>query len=142
MEYIRQDEADIRVQVDGVNFGDGNSWVTLAGAKLTAAGAKTRPGGMGREVELGGPSTRSDATVTTQNSDILAGQHPTLESKIGRGAARVSVQFLDDYGKAIPGAAFTIKGKLKGAELPDLNGEATGAAGMYTVTVGCDELAA
>jgi hypothetical protein len=139
--YIREDQADIRVSVDGTAFGDGNSWLTLAGGKVTSAGAKTRPGGMGREVELGGPATRSDVTVTIQNSDIMAGQHPTLESKIGRGTARVSVQFLDTYGNALPGASETIKGILKGAELPDLNGE-TPTVGMYTITVGADELAA
>lgn len=142
MGYIRQDQADIRVSVDGVAFGDGNSWVTLAGGKVTAPGAKTRPGGMGREVEVGGPATRSNPTVTTQNSDIMAAQHATLESKIGRGQVRVSLQFLDNYGQAIPGANETIQGILLGAELPDLNGEATGAIGMYTITVGAHELAA
>lgn len=142
MGYIRQDQADIRVSVDGVAYGDGNSWVTLTGGKVTAPGAKTRPGGMGREVELGGPATRSDAVVTIQHSDILAGQHPTLSSKIGRGRARVSIQFLDNYGNALPGASETVVGILKGAEIPDMNGEATGAVGMYQITVGCDELAA
>jgi hypothetical protein len=142
MGYIRQDQADIRVSVDGVAYGDGNSWVTVAGGKVTAPGAKTRPGGMGREVELGGPATRSDATVTIQHSDILASQHPTLQAKIGRGRARVSVQFLDNYGSALSGASETVQGVLKGAEMPDMNGEATGAVGMYTITVGCDELAA
>jgi hypothetical protein len=140
--YIRQDEADIRVKVDGVSFGDGNSWVTLTGGKTTAPGAKTRPGGMGREVELGGPATRSNAVLTIQHSDIIAGQHKTLESKIGRGRAIASVQFLDNYGHAIPGAKQTIKGLLLGAELPDMNGEATGAVGMYQLTIGCDEITA
>ena len=79
---------------------------------------------MGREVEVGGPGTRSNATVTIQNSDIMAAQHATLESKIGRGQTRVSIQFLDNYGVALPGAAETIQGILLGAELPDLNGEA------------------
>jgi len=139
--YLREDQADIRVQVDGVNYGDGNSWVTYAGAGLSAAGVKTRPGGMGREIELGGPATRADCTITTQNSDIMAGQHPTLEAKIGRGTGRVSVQYLDDYGAAIPGARFTIQGKLKEATLPGQNGE-NSAVGMYTIIVACDELAA
>jgi hypothetical protein len=140
--YIRQDQADIRVSVDGVAYGDGNSWVTVTGGKVTAPGAKTRPGGMGKEVEVGGPATRSNPTVTTQHSDIMAAQHPTLESKIGRGLARVSIQYLDNYGHAIAGAATTIKGVLLSAEEPDLNGEATGAVGMYQITVGADELGA
>ena len=141
MGYIRQDQADIRVTVDGVAYGDGNSWVTIAGGKVTAPGAKTRPGGMGREVELGGPATRSNATVTIQNSDIMAGQHPTLQSKIGRGAVHVALTFLDNYGNS-RGVGETVKGILLGAEFPDMNGEATGAVGMYTITVGADELAA
>jgi hypothetical protein len=142
MGYIRQDQADIRVSVDGVAYGDGNSWVTMTGGKVSAPGGKTRPGGMGREVEVGGPATRSNPVVTIQHSDVMAGQHPTLESKIGRGQARVLVQFLDNYGNAISGASHTVKGLLLGAELPDMNGEATGAMGMYTITVGADELAA
>ena len=142
MGYVRQDQADIRVSVDGVAYGDGNSWVTVAGGKVTAPGAKTRPGGMGKEIEIGGPATRSNPTVTTQMSDIMAAQHPTLEGKIGRGQAKVSIQFLDNYGHALPGASETLKGILLGAELPDLNGEATGAMGMYTITIGADELSA
>lgn len=142
MAYIRQDQADIRVKVDGVSYGDGNSWVTFAGGKVTAPGAKTRPGGMGREVELGGPATRSNATLTIQHSDIMAGQHAALATRVGRGRVQVLVQFLDNYGNTLAGASETVKGVLKSAEPPDMNGEATGAVGMYQITVGCDELAA
>ncbi len=70
----------------------------------------------------------------------MAAQHATLESKIGRGQARVSISSVDNYGQALPGASETIQGILLGAELPDLNGEATGAMGMYTITVGAHEL--
>jgi hypothetical protein len=139
--YIRQEQADIRFQVDGVNYGDGNSWFSLTGAQLTAAGAKTRPGAMGKEVELGGFATRSDAVIEIQNSEIMVGQHPALEHAIGKGHCRISVQYLDDYGNAIGGASFTIKGMLKGAHLPESHTE-NAAVGMYTATVGCDELAA
>lgn len=138
--YLRQDQADIRFQCDGVNYGDGNSWYSFTGANVTSAGSKTRPGGMGHEVELGGPSTRADATIEIQNSDIMAGQHPTLEGKIGRGSCRISVQYLDDYGTAIPGANFAVKGKLKEARLPESHTEQA-AVGMYSVIVACDELA-
>jgi hypothetical protein len=139
--YLRQEQADIRFQCDGVNYGDGNSWFSLAGAALTAAGAKTRPGAMGSEVELGGFATRSDATIEIQNSDVMVGQHSTLESKIGKGSCRIAVQYLDNYGNVIPGASFSIKGKLKDAHLPEAHTE-NAAVGMYTVVVGCDELAA
>ena len=141
MAYIRQDEADIWLTVDGVSYGNGDSWFSYTGATLTAAGAKTRPGGMGKEVELGGPATRADATITTQNSDIMAGQHGTLESLVGKGNAVIKIQYLDEYGVALSGAAFTVRGKLKEADLPDANAN-TPDAGMYTVVVGCHELAA
>ena len=49
---------------------------------------------MGQEVEVGGPATRSDVTVTTQGDDIMPGQHAKLESQIGNGAAQISIQFL------------------------------------------------
>ena len=141
--YIRQDQVDIRVHVDSVRYGDTKSWVTVTGGKVTAPGAKTRPGGMGQEVELGGPATRSNAVVTTQMSDAMAGQHHTLQHLIGRGRATVTVTYLGMDGKVRNGdPQEVLKGILLGAELPDYNGEATGAVGMYTLTVGCDERAA
>ena len=141
MGFIRQDEADIWLTVDGVSYGNGDPWFSYTGATLSAAGAKTRPGGMGNEVELGGPATRSDATITTQNSDIMAGQHRKLESLIGRGNAQITIQYLDEYKNALPGARFAVRGKLKEADLPDSNAN-TADAGMYTVIVACHELAA
>jgi hypothetical protein len=138
--YIRDDEANISVKVDGVSYGNGDSWVTLSGGKLSAAGFKTRPGGMGHEVEVGGPATRSDVTVTTQADDIIAGQHAKLESLIGRGSAQVAVQFLY-IDRSKRAAKFTVKGRLKEASLPDSNG-AQPNVGMYTIVVSCDELAA
>ena len=139
-QYIRDDEANIKVNVNGISFGNGDSWVTLAGGKLSAAGFKTRPGGMGHEVEVGGMATRSDVTVTTQADDIMAGQHAKLESLVGHGSAHVSVQFLyiDRTKRA---AKFTVKGRLKEASLPDSNGLQPNV-GMYTIVVSCDELAA
>jgi hypothetical protein len=138
MTYLREDQADIRVTVDGKNFGDGNSWATYTGATLTAADAKTRPGGMGKEIDLGGPASRSDATVTIQNSDAMVGQHGALEDRVGKGAALVSIQYLDIEGVAIPGAHFRVKGRLKEADLPDYNYD-SGTQGFYTIVVGCDE---
>jgi hypothetical protein len=139
--YLRQEQADIRFSCDGVAYGDGNSWFSLTGGDLTAAGAKTRPGGMGKEVELGGFATRSDVTIETQNSDVIVGQYAALEAKIGKGHCRVSVQYLDDYGNAISGASWTIKGMLKSAHHPEVHTE-NAAVGMFVCVVGCDELSA
>lgn len=141
MPYIREDQADIRVKVDGVAYGDGNSWYSFAGGDLKAAGSKTRPGGMGREKEQGGPATRSDITLTIQNSDSMVGQHNALESECGRGKAVVTVTYLDDYGNVMPGAQFRATGMLLGAQLPGQNSNSA-TVGMYTLTIGCDELGA
>jgi hypothetical protein len=144
--YLRDDEADIRLTVtdktgNPIAVGDGNSWATYAGAALTAAGSKTRPGGMGKQKAQGGPATRGDTTVTIQNSDTMIGLHPFLESRIGKGNCVVTVTYLDDEGNVIPGAQFRVTGKLKEAALPGQNYDSPNVA-MYTVTVDSDEEAA
>jgi hypothetical protein len=135
--FIREDQADIRVWVDNVPYGD--SWRTAEGAVLEADGAKTRPGAMGREVSAGGPASRGDLTVTTQFTDVMAAFHPVLESKVGYGRVKVGVSWLrpdrtpTGYGK-------TVQGTLIRAASPD-HGDGSGV-GMYTIVVSCDEQAA
>jgi len=144
--YIREDQADIRLTVydkNGapVSIGDGNSWATYAGAELEAAGAKTRPGGMGYEIELGGPASRSDCTVEIQNSDTMIALHSFLESRVSRSArAYIVVTYLDDEGNTIPGAQFKINGRIKKAALPGQNYNSP-TVGMYAVIVGANEQA-
>lgn len=139
--YIRDDQADIRLTVDGVAYGDGNSWVTYSGAALVAAGSKTRPGAMGKQKALGGPATRGDATIEIQNSPTMVGQHAKLESRAGKGNAVITITYLDDEGNTIPGAQFRVTGKLKSAELPGQNFDSPNV-GLYKVTVDCDEQSA
>ena len=139
--YIKQEQAAIKLKVDGVSYGDGNSWFSLTGGALASAGSKTRPGAMGKEIELGGLATRADVTIEIQNSDIMVGQHRALEGRIGKGNAIISVQYLDDEGKAIPNATWSLKGKLKDAHLPETHTDQA-AVGMYQVIVACDEVAA
>lgn len=143
--YIREDQADIRLQVQDssgnwVEIGDGNSWYDYSGAELSAAGAKTRPGGMGYEIELGGPATRSDCVISIQHSDTMFGFHSFLESRTGKGRARIILTYLDDEGVAIPSAQFRVTGKLKSPALPGQN-TANATVGMYKVTIGADQQA-
>ena len=142
MTYIREDEAAITLTVDGVPYGNGitNNWATYAGGALTAAGSKTRPGGMGKQTAQGGLATRGDVTITIQNTDVVVGNHPTLEHRVGKGRAVVHVQYLDKEGVVVPGAFFQVSGILKEAELPGQNFDAP-AVGMYKVVVDCDEVA-
>jgi hypothetical protein len=64
--YIREDQADIRVSVD---FGNGQlvpvfgSWATYEDGALEADDQKTRPGGMGRQVSIGGPASRTGSAA-------------------------------------------------------------------------------
>lgn len=142
--YIREDEADLRVfvEVPGqgmIEIGDGESWATWAGGGLSAAGSKTRPGGMGKQKAQGGPATRADLTLTTQNSDTLIAQLGTLESRVGKGNCRAVATYLDDEGNVIPGAQIVRTGKLKEATPPGQNYDSP-TVGMFTVVVDCDEV--
>jgi hypothetical protein len=141
--YIREDQADIRLTVydnqgNAVAVGDGNSWTDYQGAELTAKGAKTRPGGMGKEIELGGPGSRSDCTLQIQNSPTMVGLHGFLESRIGKGRAAITITYLDDEGAAIPGAQFLVHGRLNSAALPAQKFDSPNP-GFYKVIVGANE---
>jgi hypothetical protein len=138
MPYLRADQADIRVTVDNVPYGD--SWRTASGGNLKANSSKVRPGGMGRQVAVGGPAERDNVTVGIEMSDIVAGWHATLESKIGNGRVKVAYQFLGPDRTPV-GPTHTIKGTLDEANLPD-NDSDDGDVGDYELVVLCDELAA
>lgn len=139
MPYIREDQADIRVTVDGVPFGD--SWFSVEGGNLEADDSKTRPGGMGSEVSLGGPASRDDVTVETQLTDISMGWHKTLEQKVIEGApVKVGYTFLNRFKQPV-GESHTVVGTLKSARLPNMD---TGSSdpSMYQIVISCDEQAA
>jgi hypothetical protein len=139
--FIRSDQADIYVTINGVQYG--GSWATYAGGVLSAADAKTRSGGMGSEVSLGGPASRSDATVTIQLDATVCGWHPTIESYTGRGdvAAKVTIQYLNPDKSVMTGAQFSRVGTVKEAALPDSTYE-NGDAVFYTLVLSLDELPA
>lgn len=140
MGEIRDDEADIRVSVNGTPYF--GPWATYDGGDLTANNNKTRTGGMGREKAIGGPSSRSDITCTIQFDDVVAGFHNELENLTGNGDVVISVQFLNPDRTAIPGAHFTRTGKLGGTNLPKPDANGQGAQGFYTLICHADELAA
>lgn len=139
MGLIRDDEADIRVSIDGKPYFE--AWSTYDGGDLTAASNKTRTGGMGKQRAIGGPAERSDITCTIQFDDVVAGFHNELESKVGNGDASVSIQFLNPDRTVIPGAHFTRTGKLGAANLPKSDSDGTGAQDFYTIVIHADELA-
>ena len=137
--YIREDQGDIRLSVDGVAYF--HSWSTYSGGDVTVSDAKARPGAMGDEVSCGGPATRNDITITISWSDLVLAQYSALENKCGNGKAKVSINYLDRNGVAIPGAVFSRTGTLKGVSDPnyDTNGN---AVGVLTAVMSCDEKSA
>jgi hypothetical protein len=137
VKYIREDQADIRVKIAGKTYGD--SWKQAAGGNLEADSQKTRPGGMGKEVSVGGPASRGDLTVEIQMSDIVATWHPEIESKIGNDDVHVSLAWLGPD-RVPTGVVSRRTGTLKAANLPDMGGG--NAVAMYQVVVDCDEQAA
>jgi hypothetical protein len=141
---IREDQAAITVSLNA--NGDGRtwtpigptSWVSAEGGVLEADDAKTRAGGMGREVSAGGPASRNDLTVKTQFTDVLALAHPGIENCIGSGRIKVGLSYLNPD-RTPNGQGRTLQGSVKSAAEPDMG---TGSAvGEYTVVVSCDELA-
>jgi hypothetical protein len=136
--YITEDRAAIRVAVNGVPiFGN---WATLSGGAKTAASVKTRPGGMGDEVAVGGQSSRDDLTCTTQFTDVVAAQHTALENQYNDGVT-VTISWLAKDKSVIPNSGFTRTGTLQEVMEPDSTNDGTPAVGMYTLVMSCDEAA-
>lgn len=137
MFYIRADMADIRVYLDGVPQGD--MWATYEGGALEADDQKTRPGGMTRQVAIGGPTSRGDVTVTTQFTDLIAAIAQNFENRSGRGRLTVSVTYLDPDGNRT-GFQFTRTGIVKSVEIPNVDVN-TGNVGFLTVVGSMNEVA-
>lgn len=139
--YLREDMAEINVSVadeNNVFVPYFESWATAEGANLAADSGKTRPGGMGSEVSLGGPASRDDVTCTIQQSDVVLAKHKELERRVQQDApAKVSYRFLDRLKNPV-GDTFTVIGTLKSAFLADVDHDSSDAA-FYTVILDCNE---
>lgn len=116
--YIRADMADIRVQLDGADVG--GMWATYEGGALEADDQKTRPGGMTRQIAIGGPTSRGDVTVTTQFTDLIAAKAKAFENRSGRGKLTVSVTYKNTDGVNSE-FKFTRTGIVKSVQIPDVD---------------------
>jgi len=115
--FIRSDMADIGVKVDGQPFG--GMWATYEGGALEADDQKTRPGGMAKQVAIGGPTSRADVTVTTQFTDLIAQKAQLIEERSGRGSLEITVTYMDTDGNRVHG--FTRTGFVKSVAIPDVD---------------------
>lgn len=134
--YIRQDQATISVPSLPVSLPFVKSWAALEGGDLESADVKTRPGGMVGQVNLGGPTTRTDCTVTRPYTKELHPYIVALEEVAGRGAMAISYTILDAAGNVI-GPTVTLRGILKNVTRPNFDSNAEGTA-MLALVMGCN----
>jgi hypothetical protein len=121
----REDMAAVSVVIDGVDLG-------VAAARTGGAGttddSKTRLGGMGGEVSLGGAQTRENITVRFHwDLDTVAQRYKWLESVRGRGRGVVVTQPLDPDGNPY-GDRFTYTGTVVQVTPPDYDAQSNDAA--------------
>ncbi len=137
--FLREDQFAIHVAVAGVAL-DTSVWTSLEGGDIEGQNVNTRPGGMAPAVELGGPVSRSDATVKRQySSDKL---HPLilkLEAAAGKAAVAVSYTPLDADGNPA-GLTITMTGILKSVMRPNADANAS-AAGFLSLVIGLNQQA-
>jgi hypothetical protein len=128
--FIRADMADIRVSLDGIP--QGGMWATYEGGALEADDQKTRPGGMTRQLAIGGPTSRGDVTVTTQFTDGIAKIAKDFEGRSGRGKLDITVTYMDTDGGTLGKPSFTRSGIVKSVQIPDVDVN-TGDVAFLTV---------
>ncbi len=135
---LRQDQATISVGLPGIpTLPFVKSWSKLEGGDLESEDTKTRPGGMVGQVNLGGPTTRSDATVSRPYTLELHRRIVDLENYAGSGEMKINWTTLDSTGSAAGHPTVTIYGILKNVMHPGWDANATGAAEMSLV-MGCN----
>ena len=128
MPELRADQAAIHASVEGSTL-DKNVWTSMEGGDMTATDTKTRPGGGGAEISLGGPRSRSNCTITRQYSnDVLHALVPQLERLCGEAAMHVGWTPLDADNNP-NGSTHTISGKL--IELMTTKRDANGTEAIF-----------
>ena len=138
MPILRQDQAAISVPQLSVSLPFVTSWTSLEGGDLESEDTKTRPGGMLPQVNLGGPTTRTDATVMRPYTPELHPFFKPLEDAAGKSTMAISWVILDATGARPAGASVvTLHGILKNVTRPNWDANATGATHLSLV-MGCN----
>lgn len=136
MPLLRQDQATISVSGLGVGLPYVASWAMLEGGDLESEDTKIRPGGMLSQVNLGGPTTRTDATVSRPYSTDLHPFMKPLEDRAGNQSMQITWTAMNASKQAL-GNVVTLTGILKNVTRPTWDANATGAA-MLALVMGCD----
>ncbi len=136
--YLREDQATISVDIPDLpgNLPQVKSWTSLMGGDLESADVKTRPGGMVGQINLGGPTTRTDATVTRPYTNELHPHIVDLENIAGTAHMTIHYSILDTRGNVV-GKTVAMTGILKNVTRPQFDANAENTA-MLTLVMGCD----
>ncbi len=150
--YLRQDQATISVFVWNPATGLPaqlpwvKSWASIKGGDVDAATVASRPGGILGEINLGGPSSRSDVTVSRPYTSELHPFISRLDSWAGTTAMVVSYAMLNykrkdfSHNRAIQwevtGPTVTVNGILKSVVRPEYDAEVEGVA-MFSLVMAC-----
>lgn len=140
--YLRQDQAAITIDIPDLpaftSQLHGTSWATLEGGDIESEDTKTRPGGMIPQVNLGGPTTRNDATISRPYTAELHPYLQPLEVLAGRSIVTIKFVILQASGSTFaghPGAVYSMGGVLKNVVRPNWDSNATGTA-MLSLVIG------
>lgn len=135
----RQDMASISVTLDARDFG--SDWQVRNGGAGDVDETKTRLGGMGPLVSLGGPQTTENVVLRkTVDYDGIWNDISWLYARRGKAIANVTEQPLDKNGNA-HGKRVTWTGTLKQVTLPDYDANSNDAA-MIELEISTDGLVA
>lgn len=139
---MREDQWATYVTIDGTPVpGPGISWDATTGGDIDSDETKYRPGGMAKQISLGGNRTVANITVSkllVEATDWAVLK--TVQARVGRGAPMSVIrQPLDIDGNPF-GDRLTYTGTLKTIIPPDHQSDGS-AAGLWQAALSVDDCA-
>lgn len=131
----RVDQERVSVTISGIKLGVFDSF---AGGAAKAEDTKNRPGGMGPEESLGGPTSRDAFTLGRLYN--LERDHPlmkTLDGLVGAGRV-VAVRQKLNRDKSPAGDPITYTGTMMAYTMPDHDSN-SGDKAVFSIEVSADE---
>lgn len=134
---MRKDMWAVHLTVDGIDWGGQNIWDTKTGGEVDSSATTYSPGGMEKEVALGGKQLTGNVTLTRlyrQERDHLRLQK--LMNAAGKASCKILQQPLDEDGNAsptLPPLVYT--GKLKRVTPPDVDSTTQDTPALIEVEV-------
>lgn len=105
------------------------TWDTFSGGEVDSEEAKYRPGGMSREISLGGRQTVGNVTISRYWDDQVNGWYPWLQTRVGKARATIIRYPMTADGVQL-GRGQSYGGTLKRVQAPDHDSMGSDAALM------------